>query len=307
MEPLEEAVLHTLGLVAGHGIQRHCVDAAEDAVFNVGVIPLEAAEQNFRLLPLGATAAVVAHGAVLGKAAGALDEFQLIVALPRQNIFLADAVHRADEGHAWEAGAVEHGRHGLQLGAVEHTHNGRLDDVVEVVAQCDFIAAQLLGLAVEVAAAHPGAEIAGVLVGVVGHREDVALEDGHRDVEQLGVGLDLLAVYLVVTGVHHQKDQLERHIAVALKLLHQLCHQHRILSARNTDGDLISLVYQLIPLYRLDKGSPDLLAEFFNNASFYILVRLQFSCHSFTLFLYNTPKTPAKRYPALFSSSDGLS
>ena len=82
MEPLEEAVLHTLGLVAGHGIQRHCVDAAEDAVLDVGVIPLEAAEQNFRLLPLGATAAVVAHGAVLGKAAGALDELQLVVALP---------------------------------------------------------------------------------------------------------------------------------------------------------------------------------------------------------------------------------
>ena len=94
MEPLEEAVLHTLRLVAGHGIQSHCVDAAEDAVLDVGVIPLEAAEQNFRLLPLGATAAVVAHGAVFGKTAGALDEFQLIVVLPRQNIFLADAVHR---------------------------------------------------------------------------------------------------------------------------------------------------------------------------------------------------------------------
>ena len=26
MEPLEEAVLHTLRLVAGHGIQSHCVD-----------------------------------------------------------------------------------------------------------------------------------------------------------------------------------------------------------------------------------------------------------------------------------------
>ena len=37
MEPLEEAVLHTLRLVSGHGIQRHCVDAAEDAVLDVGV------------------------------------------------------------------------------------------------------------------------------------------------------------------------------------------------------------------------------------------------------------------------------
>ena len=81
MEPLEEAVLHTFRLVAGHGIQRHCVDAAEDAVLDVGVVALEAAQQGLDLLPLGTTAAVVAHGAVLGKAAGALDEFQIIVCL----------------------------------------------------------------------------------------------------------------------------------------------------------------------------------------------------------------------------------
>ena len=287
MEPLEEAVLHTLRLVAGHGIQRHCVDAAEDAVLDVGVIPLEAAEQNFRLLPLGAAAAVVAHGAVLGKAAGALDEFQLVVALPRQNIFLADAVHRADEGHAGEAGAVEHGRHGLQLGAVEHTHNGRLDDVVEVVAQCDFIAAQFLGLAVEVAAAHPGAEIAGVPVGVVGHREDVALEDGHRDVEQLGVGLDLLAIYLVVAGVHHQKDQLERHIAVALKLLHQLCHQHRVFATRDADGDLVTGLDELVALHRYDEGGPQLLAVFFDDAPLNELVRFHFAFHGSVLSFFS--------------------
>ena len=46
MEPLEEAVLHTLRLVAGHGIQSHCVDAAEDAVLDVGVVALEAAQQG---------------------------------------------------------------------------------------------------------------------------------------------------------------------------------------------------------------------------------------------------------------------
>ena len=140
--------------------------------------------------------------------------------------------------------------------------------------KCDFIAAQLLGLAVEVAAAHPGAEIAGVFVGVVGHREDVALEDGHRDVEQLGVGLDLLAVYLIVAGVHHQEDQLERHIAVALKLLHQLCHQHRVFATRDADGDLVPGLDQLIPLDGHDEGRPKLLAEFFDNAALDFLIGL---------------------------------
>ena len=263
------------------------MDAAEDAVFDVRVVAHQAAQQDLDLLTLGAASAVVADRAGLGKTAGALDKFQLIVAAPRDDVILADAVHRADEGHAGEAGAVEHGRHGLQLGAVEHPHEGGFDDVAEVVAQCDFIATQLLGLAVEVAAAHPGAEIAGVFVGVVGHREDVALEDGHRDVEQLGVGFDLLAVYLVVTGVHHEEDQFKRHIAVALKLLHQLCHQHRVFATRDADGDLVSLLYQLVALYRHDKGGPQLLAVFFDDAPLNELVRFHFAFHGSVLSFFS--------------------
>ena len=45
----------------------------------------------------------------------------------------------------------------------EHAHHGRLNNIVEVVAQRDLIASQLLGLAVQVAAPHPGTEVAGVL------------------------------------------------------------------------------------------------------------------------------------------------
>ena len=36
---------------------------------------------------------------------------------------------------------------------------------------------------------------------------------------------------LIKAGVHHEEDQLEGHIAVALQLLHELCHQHRVLAA----------------------------------------------------------------------------
>ena len=88
----------------------------------------------------------------------------------------------------------------LQLRTVEHAHDGGLDHIVEVMPQRDLVAAQLLGFAVQVAAAHPGAEVARVLVSVVGHGKDVAFKNGHRDVQQLGVGLDLLAIDLVVAG-----------------------------------------------------------------------------------------------------------
>ena len=273
-------MFHTVLFIGDDRAQVDILHALENVPFDKGIGLLQGSDQVLDLHTFGGTAAIgTAGGTGIGKAAGTLDELQLIVALPRQNIFLADAVHRADEGHAGEAGAVEHGRHGLQLGAVEHTHNGRLDDVVEVVAQCDFVAAQLLGLAVQVAAAHPGAEIAGVLVGVVGHREDVAFEDGHRDVEQLGVGLDLLAVYLVVAGVHHQKDQLKGNIAVLLQFLHQLCHQHGVFAARDADGDLVALLYQLVALYRHDKGGPQLLAVFLDDTAFDHLIRFKLTFH----------------------------
>ena len=75
MKPFQKAVLYALGFIPRHGVQRDGMDAAENAVFDVGVVALEAAEQELGLLPLGTAAAIVAHGAVLCEAAGALDEF----------------------------------------------------------------------------------------------------------------------------------------------------------------------------------------------------------------------------------------
>ena len=284
IEPLQEAVLHALGLVAGHGVQRHGMDAAEDTVFDVGIGPLQAAQQGLDLLPLGTAAAVVAHGAVFGETAGTLDEFQFVVALPGQNVLFVDAVHRADEGHAGKAGAVQFGRHGLQLGTVEHTHNGGLDHVVEVMSQRNFVAAQLLGLAVQVSPAHPGAEVTGVLVGVVGDRKNIALKNGHRDVQQLRVGFDLLAVDLVVAGIHDQKHQFKRNIAVALQFLQELGHQHGVFAAGDAHGDAVAGLHQFIALDRHDEGRPQFLAVLFDDAAFDQLIGFQSLFHGIPRF-----------------------
>ena len=57
IESFQEAVIHTLGSIARHGINGDIVDAAEDAVFDIGIVALQAAEQDLDLLPLGTTAA----------------------------------------------------------------------------------------------------------------------------------------------------------------------------------------------------------------------------------------------------------
>ena len=74
--------------------------------------------------------------------------------------------------------------------------------------------------------------------------------------EQLCVAFNLLAVNLIIARIHHQKNQFKRHIAVTVELLHQLRHQHRILTARDTYGNLITGLDQLISLDSIGKGFP---------------------------------------------------
>ena len=64
------------------------------------------------------------------------------------------------------------------------------------------------------------------------------------------------------------------HLAVTLKLLHQLRQQHGILAAGDADRDFIPLLNQLIPLDGHDEGRPKLLAEFFDNAALDFLIGL---------------------------------
>lgn len=149
-----------MGLIADHGIQTDGVDAVEDALFDVGVVPLQPPQQGLHLLPLGAAAAVIADGAVFREAAGALDKLQVVIPPPGDDAVLVDAVQGADELHARKVGAVQLGQHGLELGAEEHAQHRGLDHVVKVVAQSDLVAAQLLCLAVQVPPAHPGAQVA---------------------------------------------------------------------------------------------------------------------------------------------------
>ena len=159
------------------------------------------------------------------------------------------------------------GWHGLDLRAVQQGHQRGLHHVVEVVAQSDLIAAQLLRLGVKRPAPHPGAEVAGVLVYLHRHVENITVENSHGDLQQAGVFLDQAAVLRRVAGVHHEKDQLKGPVAAALKLLHQLCQQDGVLSARDAHGDPVIRHDQLIPLDRGDEGVPEDLAVCFDDAA----------------------------------------
>ena len=88
---------HAAGLVTGHHVQIYRVDAVENAALDIRVVAAQTAQQDLDLLPLGTAAAVVAHRAVFGEAARALDKFEVVILLPRENILLMDAVQRTKE------------------------------------------------------------------------------------------------------------------------------------------------------------------------------------------------------------------
>ena len=256
-------------LVADHGIEVYIFHAAENVALYVWVRLFHLGDHFFDLHAFGDARAVRTAGrARIGKAAGALDEVQIIVIPPVDDVGLADQVHRADDLHSIKMDAVQLWHHRLDLCAVEHAHEVCLDHIVVVMAECDLIAAQIHCPAVQVAAAHAGAEIARGFVDVVDGIEDLCLENGGRDAEHAGVFLDDLPVGCIIARIHDEIDDLEREFIVALQLLKQLCHEHGVLAAGDTDCDLIVFLDQLIVADRLCKAGEERHMEFAPDAVF---------------------------------------
>ena len=152
-----------------------------------------------------------------------------------------------------------------------------------MVAQGDLVAPQLPGLAVQESPPHPGAQVAGILLHLIRHIEDVAAEHGDGDAQPGGVLLDQRPVGGGVAGIHHQEGQLEGLLRMALELLHQLGQHHGVLPSGDTHGDPVPGDDQLIPLDGGDEGIPQLLAVFFDEAALGSLLRGQFTGHGFLL------------------------
>ena len=162
------------------------------------------------------------------------------------------------------------GYHPLQLPAPQHAHHGGLDHVVEVMAQGDLVAAQLFGLTVKVAPAHPGAQVAGRLFYVIDSVKDLRIEKGDRDIQEPGVVFDNTAVLLIVAGIHAQEDQLKGEFVMPFEFLEQLGHQHGVLASGDTYGHVIAGRYQFVTGDGLGKTAEQVLAELFGQALFHL-------------------------------------
>ena len=128
---------------------------------------------------------------------------QIIIITPCLDIILADQIQRADQLHAFKICAVQLWHHGLHLSAVQHPHEDRLDNIIVMVSQSDLIAPQLLCMAIQIASAHSGTQIAGGILDIIHRIKYLGFKDRNGNIHQLRIVLDDLAVRLTVTGIHH--------------------------------------------------------------------------------------------------------
>ena len=157
--------------------------------------------------------------------------------------------------------------HGSVLGAIQGAHQDGFHHIIKMVAQGDFVTAQGLGPAIEVSAAHSGAEVAGGFGDIGYHVKDLGIEDVEGQVHLLGVMEDQLAVGGAVAGIHDQKLQGEGEVTVLLEVAHTAGQQHGVLAAGDADGDMVAGLDEAVVLDAADEAVPDGFAVLGDEAS----------------------------------------
>ena len=259
----QERVHTAVAPVADEGSQVDVMEAVENILPGARVGLLQRADQLFHLLPLGIKRAVCR---ALRQTAGTTQKFEIVVPRPGDNISFAHEIQRTDQLHARKIRAVNLRHHCFHLRAVQHAHEHRLDHVVKMMAEGNFVAAERAGVLVQTPTAHPGAEIARRFLRRSRRLKQPVFDDCDRQTEQGGVFLNPCAIFRAVAGIHHEVHQLKACGAEPLQQLHALGQQHRILAAGDAHGHAVAVAQHAVIAQAPDKFVPDRLSIFFLDA-----------------------------------------
>ena len=143
------------------------------------------------------------------------------------------------------------------------------------MSQRNLITSQLLGMRIQITTSHSRTKITGIILNFCHCIKNITFKNRKRNSQKLCIILNNLPVIRIIARIHYQKHQFKMNLPMALQLLKQLRHQHRVLTTWNTDSNLIPLLNQLILIQSLGKRSPDCLSERLDNTVLN-LFRLQF-------------------------------
>ena len=184
------------------------------------------------------------------------------------NICLSNQIHRANQLHPWEVCTVQLRHHRFDLSAVNHTHQNGFNDIIKMVSQCNLITSQYFRLMVQMPTPHSCTEIAGIVFYIINGIKDIGFKYGNRDLQQFCIGFNNGSVFRTIPRIHDQKDQFKREFSMPLQFLKQLCHQHRIFSAGNTNCNPVIRLNQIIRIDCFCKPTENDTMKFFSQALF---------------------------------------
>ena len=141
---------------------------------------------------------------------------QVVIISPRLDAVLADQIHRTDQFHPAEIGAVQLWHHGLYLCPVQHTHQDRLDDIVIMMTESNLVTAKFLCVMIEMPSSHSRAQIARGLIHMENCLENIGFVNRDRHIQFSCIFLNDFAVFRAVSRIHHQKFHIKRKFIMQL-------------------------------------------------------------------------------------------
>ena len=149
---------------------------------------------------------------------------------------------RPDLPHV-RAGHIGHRLEAADAPFKEQTHQKGLHSIVVVMTEGELVAAEVVQRGVERAAAHLGAERAGIVL--LPHVEhdllDVRRDDGVRNVQLAAHLRDGRIVHPRKAEVDREPDEVKMQRVIALQMLQRAQEQQRVLAAGNADGNAVAL------------------------------------------------------------------
>ena len=177
--------------------------------------------------------------------ADVLDDGELLAIDRVQDLLLRGEYQRSDHGEVLP-GQVRDRLEAVEGAEVEEVHEERVDRVVPVVSEGEFVAAKLFGERMKTAPPQVRAEAAGVLLvpGLEDHVADVRAVDDVLDAELSAHVDDGRVVHfgVVEARVERDADDLELFRIVPAHLGKTVEERDRILAARDADRDLVAVL-----------------------------------------------------------------
>ena len=197
-------------LIANHRIQIDIFHTLEDIALDEWIRLFQCLDQLFDLHTFGFCLFIITGSTGVSKFTCALNEMQIVIISPRLDAVLSDQIHRTDQFHPPEIGAVQLWHHGLYLCAIQHPHQDGLDHIVIVMTESNLVTAQFLCVMIEMPSSHSRAQIARGLIHMENCLKNIRFVNCNRNIQFSCILLDHLAVFRAVSRIHHQKFHIKR-------------------------------------------------------------------------------------------------